>query len=47
MSDLERASNQGHQYEFTVTCLKSKPYKLRKTYAQILEFESHVISLID
>lgn len=50
MSDLERASStttSGHQYEFTVTCLKFQPYKLRKTYAQILEMEAHVVSLMD
>jgi hypothetical protein len=47
MSDIERTSSTGHLYEFTVTCLKSQPYKLRKTYAQIVELESHAVSLMD
>ena len=44
-----QASN-GYQYEFTVTCLKlfnNNFYKVKRTYAQFLEFEEHIVELMD
>ena len=44
----ESQRNETHKYEFTVNLIKQrKKYKVKKSYAQFLELEEHIVDLMN